>query len=397
MHVSGIHRQLMAAGVTCRVLDMSRVRPGFRFGLTVMRHAFAGWTLHLHTNGHNVKSWLLALGCGLAGQSRGGCILTLHSGMVPGYLENAPRWRRRLAALTCSLYRLVICVNPEIRTALLSLDLEAQRGFAASSQLSAFSSQHDAGATWRGLQPAGSALMPSLVPGAPAESPERGASGDASGAAARNLPDQRRFSSLAMQRTEVLPAFLSAESPEVALESELRVWIERHQPLFSTVLFFRPEYGFDLLVAGLARLRDLYPSLGCLVMGSGEQLARAKTRIREAGLEGNVLLLGDVNHDACLALMSTCDVFVRPTFEDGDSISVREALSMGVPVVASRVGTRPAGAIVFHPGNVEEMVAKIEAALAERRGNRSQTAGCMDRLMEIYRQVDGSEGSLCLN
>jgi hypothetical protein len=51
VHVSGIHRQLTAAGVTCRVLDMSLVRPGFGFGWTVLRHALWGWTLHLHTTG----------------------------------------------------------------------------------------------------------------------------------------------------------------------------------------------------------------------------------------------------------------------------------------------------------------------------------------------------------
>jgi len=322
VHVSGIHRELMAAGVTCRVVDTNCVRrPGF--ALTVLRHAVQGWTLHLHTNGHNVKSWLLALGCGLAGQLRGASILTLHSGMLPSYVETASRWRRRLAALTCSLYKQVICVSPEIRISLISLGVESRR-------------------------------------------------------------------------MEVLPAFLGTRSP-AAPESGLRAWVGRHQPLFSTVLFFRPEYGFELLIAGLARLRGMYPSLGCLVMGSGEQRAEAQKRVSEAGLEEGVLLLGDVDHDACLALISACDVFLRATLEDGDSISVREALSLGVPVVASRVGTRPAGAILFQPGDVEEMVAKVDLALAEKRGSLPQAAGCMDRLMEIYRQVDGSEGSLCLN
>jgi glycogen synthase len=316
VHVSGIQRQLLASGVTCRVLDMSLVRPGWGFGLAVLRHALQGWTLHLHTNGHNVKSWLVAFACGLAGQARGGCILTLHSGMVPGYLENAPSWRRRLTALTCSLYKQVICVSPAIRSAILSLGLE------------------------------------------------------------RHL-------------IEVLPAFLSTEKPGVSPEPELLSWIGRHRPRFSTVLFFRPEYGFDLLVAALARLKHLYPSLGCLVMGSGEQREEAVKRVQEAGLEENVLLLGDVNHDACLALMSACDVFLRPTLEDGDSISVREALALGVPVVASRAGTRPPGAILFHPGDVEEMVAKVELALAVKGGKQPQAAGCMDRLLEIYRQVDG--------
>lgn len=324
VHVSGIHRQLTAGGVTCRILDTGHSRPGLGFGLALVRHAFQGWTLHLHTNGHNVKSWLLALGCGLAGQFRGGSILTLHSGMVPGYLESGPLWRRKLAAFTCSLYRQVICVSPQIGSALVSLGLESRA-------------------------------------------------------------------------MEILPAFLGANKPGVPPEPGILAWIGQHEPLFSTVLFFRPEYGFDVLADCLTRLRNLYPSLGCLVMGSGEQRAEAEKRVREAGLEKSVLFLGDVAHDVCLALLSACEVFLRPTLEDGDSISVREALSMGVPVVASRIGTRPAGAILFQPGDAEEMAAKVSLALAMRKGSQPQAQGCMDRLMEIYQEVDGSGGSLCLN
>jgi glycosyltransferase involved in cell wall biosynthesis len=199
------------------------------------------------------------------------------------------------------------------------------------------------------------------------------------------------------QSMEVLPAFLSMERPEAPPEPKLLAWIERHRPLFSTVLFFRPEYGFDLLVAGLARLSCLYPSFGCLVMGGGEQLEEAHKQVSEAGLEGSILLLGDLNHEACLALISVCDVFIRPPLADGDSISVREALSLGVPAVASSVGARPAGTILFHPGDLEEMLGAISIALSVKRGDRTQAAGCMDRLMEIYRAVDGSTGKTCLD
>lgn len=324
VHVSGIRQQLTTAGIACRVLDTGLVRSGPAFGLTALRHAVAGWTLHLHTNGHNVKSWWLALACGLAGQFRGGSILTLHSGMLPGYLESAPRWRRRQAALTCALYRQVICVSPEIRSALVALGVDTRR-------------------------------------------------------------------------MEVLPAYLGNGSPEVSLDPQLLAWIGRHRPLFSTVLFFRPEYGFDTLVVALGRLRRRYPSFGCVVMGSGERRAEADRQVLDAGLEENMLLTGDVDHSACLALMPLCDAFLRPTLEDGDSISVREALALGVPVVASRAGTRPEGAILFRPGDVEEMAAKIELALATKASCRMQAAGSMDRLMEIYERLDGSEGSLCLN
>jgi len=324
VHVSGIHRHLLAAGVTCRVLDMSVTRPGFGFVWTALRYALQGWTLHLHTNGHNLKSWLVALGCGLAGQFRGGCMLTLHSGIVPKYLGNAQPWRKRLAAFTCSLYRQIVCVSPEIRDALLLIGAEPQR-------------------------------------------------------------------------MEVLPAFLSTDRFNVSHEPELLAWIGRSRPLLSTVLFFRPEYGFDLLIDCLALLRHSCPSFGCMVMGSGEQRIEAEQRVREAGLEESVLLLGDVCHETCLSLVSACDMFLRTTLTDGDSISVREAHAMGIPVVATNVGMRPAGAILFDAGDVEGMLAAIERALAVTRGSQPHAAGSMDRLMEIYRRVDGSEGSMCLN
>jgi glycogen synthase len=289
VHVSGVHRQLIAAGVTCAVLDTGVIPRRLSFAVELASRAARGWTLHLHTNGHNRNSWLLALLCGIAGYWNGGSVLTLHSGMMPDYVLTGSAWRGKLTGFVCRLYARVVCVGPALRDAAVSV-------------------------------------------GAPAG------------------------------RTEVAPAYLVVESPEAPLDPRLFAWIERHRPVLSTTLFFRPEYGFDLLVDGIARLRGQYPALGCLVMGSGEQSVEASKRVRDAGLENDVLLLGDVDHDTCLALMRRSHVFVRATLEDGDSISVREALALGVPVVASRVGSRPPGAILFHPGDVEDMFSKVDLA-----------------------------------
>jgi glycogen synthase len=291
VHVSGIHRQLVAAGMQCAVLDTSVIPDRLSFTGKLASYAARGWTLHLHTNGHNRNSWLLALLCGIAGQWNGGCVLTLHSGMMPDYVSAGSRWRGKLAGFVCRLYSRVVCVSPALRDAAISA-------------------------------------------GAPFE------------------------------RTEVAPAWLAVDTPDTSLDDGLFAWLERHRPLLSTTLFFRPEYGFELLLEGIARLRSQYPALGCVVMGSGEQSVQASKRVREAGLEDDVLLLGDVDHDTCLALMRRSHMFVRTTFEDGDSISVREALALGVPVVASRVGSRPPGAILFQPGNVEDMLSKVDLAWA---------------------------------
>ena len=163
------------------------------------------------------------------------------------------------------------------------------------------------------------------------------------------------------EKMQIMPAFLPIEAPNVAMPPELEGWIARHSPVLTATLFFRPEYGFDLLMSAMVRLREKYPRIGCLVMGSGENHSEAEALINNSGLAGAVHLAGDLDHDLCLALMARSSVFVRPTFRDGDSISVREALALGVPVVASKVGHRPEGTVLFEAGNVDELVTTVGA------------------------------------
>jgi glycosyltransferase involved in cell wall biosynthesis len=187
--------------------------------------------------------------------------------------------------------------------------------------------------------------------------------------------------------TDVAPAYLETPLDEVSLDREIVAWMEEHRPLLSTALFFRKEYGFDLLLSAIAMLRVRYPSVGCLVMGGGEQELEARKLVRHFGLENHMLLLGDVIHAQCLALISRSDLFLRTTWCDADSISVREALAFGVPVVASRVGARPQGVTLFEPGDVTDLLSKIESTLAVERVAPTSGTGELERLMEIYRHV----------
>jgi glycosyltransferase involved in cell wall biosynthesis len=162
---------------------------------------------------------------------------------------------------------------------------------------------------------------------------------------------------------EVRPAFAPPDRPAVTLDQPLVAWMDSHHPLLCTTLFFRPEYGFPLLVNAIARLRQVYPAIGCIVMGSCEEGEEAPELVRQSSVENQMLLLGDVEHDSCLSVMTGSDLFIRPTLHDGDSISVREALALGVPVLASRTGTRPDGAHLFTPGDLDDLVAQATRLL----------------------------------
>jgi glycosyltransferase involved in cell wall biosynthesis len=267
-----------------------RISGAFDFGTQVLRHVWDDWTLNVHTNGHNRKSWTIAAACGFAAQFGPGATLTLHSGMAPSYIRTAPGWMRRLIRLACVLHRQVICVNAEIADAISELGV-------------------------------------------------------------------------ARTQLEIVPAFLPIELPEVTVPAEIDEWMHRHSPVLSSTMFFRPEYGFELLVEAVSRLRTQHPECGCLVMGTGEDREAAAQLVASRGLTDAMYLAGDLEHQMCLALMGRSNVFVRPTFRDGDSISVREAVALGVPVVASNVGTRPEEVRVFEAGDVNGLVRAVESVL----------------------------------
>ncbi len=60
-----------------------------------------------------------------------------------------------------------------------------------------------------------------------------------------------------------------------------------------------------------------------------------------------------------LELLKAADIFVRPTYSDGDSLSIREALSMGVPTIASNAVKRPEYVLLFDINKPGDYLNKI--------------------------------------
>ncbi|MDQ3755346.1 MAG: glycosyltransferase, partial [Acidobacteriota bacterium] len=104
----------------------------------------------------------------------------------------------------------------------------------------------------------------------------------------------------------------------------------------------------------------------------------------------HILLCGDVPHDATLRAIAESDLFLRTTLYDGDSISVREALHLGVPVIATDNGMRPEGVILIPPARLEALCETIENNLAPRRAvPNSADAGeeNLAAIVNLYREV----------
>jgi glycosyltransferase involved in cell wall biosynthesis len=198
------------------------------------------------------------------------------------------------------------------------------------------------------------------------------------------------------ERLVVAPAYLPAPLRPVALPEATSTWLGRHWPVLSTALFYRPEYGFEVLLDAMTVLRRRYPALGCLVLGDGAGVALGEAEARARGLAGALHLGGDVSHDLCLNLIARSDLFVRPARTDGDASSVREALQLGVPVVASDAAARPSGAVLFPSGDAAALAQRIDGVLCCAQkpitaDGGAEGARAIDGLLDVYRRASPAD------
>jgi glycosyltransferase involved in cell wall biosynthesis len=102
--------------------------------------------------------------------------------------------------------------------------------------------------------------------------------------------------------------------------------------------------GHEYLIAAIARLRQDFPSLHLVIVGSGDRHDALLQQAESVGLSDAVHLLGHRDDvEACLAGM---DLFVLPSLNEGMGRALIEAMAAGLPVIASRVGGIPA--VVSH-------------------------------------------------
>jgi len=169
--------------------------------------------------------------------------------------------------------------------------------------------------------------------------------------------------------------------------------LRRRHPLLlaSTVVAGASEYGADVLLDAFARVHRLHDAAGLLIYGPGTQAPSFAAEVRARGLEGAVHLLGELDRPRALAVVAACDLFVRPTRADGDAISVREALALGRPVLASTVGARPPAAHLFAAGSsaacAEQIFQIIGNPAAPCVRETTPPDDCLPTLLALYRRL----------
>jgi glycosyltransferase involved in cell wall biosynthesis len=153
---------------------------------------------------------------------------------------------------------------------------------------------------------------------------------------------------------------------------------------------FVPDKGLNTLLQAIGLLVKRFPEVQCLLVGDGPLRDELRNLSRTLGLDGHVVFAGyrtDVPR-----LLSVMDLYMLPTHREGFGVAFAEAMSMEVPVIASRI--QPLDEIIVdgrtgvlaEVGNPEVFAEAVEPLLADAELRRRMGQAGRRHVIERFEQ-----------
>ena len=180
---------------------------------------------------------------------------------------------------------------------------------------------------------------------------------------------------LESDRVAVLPN-PAPDVPELPSRAELRGELGLEGHMFAFAGRLGPQKALGLALEAIARV----PDVTLVVAGDGPERAALELRARALRIDGRVHFLGSVSREAVLRLFRAADASVLSSAWENFPHTVVEALAVGCPVVATRVGGVPEvvrdgeNGLLVPPGDVDALAAAMGRVAADGE-LRSRLAG----------------------
>jgi glycosyltransferase involved in cell wall biosynthesis len=189
----------------------------------------------------------------------------------------------------------------------------------------------------------------------------------------------------------VIPPFaLNPPSPDVTVPDALAEFYRGHSPLLLSVGGLEKDYDPLMQIAALGEVLKKQPNAGLLIVGDGSMREGVEAAVARSGHPGNILLAGNIEHPVVLHLIRDADILLRTTLFDGDAISVREAIYLRTPVIATDNGMRPEGVHLIATSDcpaLVENILKLAAAPKPLGEPAAANVSNIDKVVAIYNEL----------
>lgn len=156
---------------------------------------------------------------------------------------------------------------------------------------------------------------------------------------------------------------------------------------FCSVSHLRRLKGHDLLLPAFAKALQKYPELKLKIGGAGPEGAHLEKLAEELGIAGSVSFLGALKTDEVLNVIRQSDAFVLASRTETFGVVYIEALSQGLPVIATQCGgpqsiVRPENGFLVPTENIDALAGAL-IGMYEQRGRFSPQKLRRDCLAEF--------------
>lgn len=182
------------------------------------------------------------------------------------------------------------------------------------------------------------------------------------------------------------------------------------------ILFFgriHPKKGLELLIEVIRQLpNDYFDEFTFNITGPGEakHILKTKQLIKKYSLDKYISINDPVYGESKIPYLNKHDIFILPSFEEGDSIALKEALASSLPVIISKqcrldvVKDYNAGIVVeTNKKSIINALIKLKNVDLISMGNQARNLVeekfdneiCSNRLYQIYQDIyNNTENSL---
>lgn len=155
--------------------------------------------------------------------------------------------------------------------------------------------------------------------------------------------------------------------------------------------------GVQNLISAFSRIKDTTPNVKLLIVGDGPYRTHLENLAQQTDCAGSIFFLGQRNQDEVVDVLGGTDIFVNPSYSEGLGISVMEAASIGLPIIATDVGgtkeiiTTDKTGILVKAGDVGQLAEKLSRLCAntELRGKLGKNARILTERKFNWDEITG--------
>ncbi len=147
-------------------------------------------------------------------------------------------------------------------------------------------------------------------------------------------------------------------------EKRQKLSLGREELIIGYVGRLSEEKGIGYLIEAASILKKRTVSFKLIILGDGPKMNELKLMTKSKGLEKEIYFTGyQRNIEEWLPIL---DIFVLPSLMEGTPMALLEAMSLGIPVIASSVGNIPRiidsgiNGILVNPGDCKGLSKSIE-------------------------------------